>query len=91
MTPQEVWEYTERRFDWGKVHRVMTVVGWEWWHSGVPSVDQLKDKARDLIFQIMKSDCELTALGSGGLYVERYSDDSVELRFVLEQTICDGK
>lgn len=51
----EVWTDIENKFDWEKVHYFMKLVNWEWSNGFsradyyIPTVDQLKETAKDLL------------------------------------------
>ena len=81
-------------FDFEKVHSVMTFLDW-WWLGGsgpghVPTVEQLREKAHNLLLQAVKEK-EYDQVETGGLVVIRSIknkdplDDGLQLLFVLER------
>lgn len=82
-------------FDFDKVQRVMQVVDWKWAFTrsngslSVPSVDDLKDRARVLlesaIRQYQYNDEYPYIVATGGLYAKAW-EDAIELNFILEQS-----
>lgn len=84
-------------FDFDKVQDVMQFVGWHWGlsknESGIPSKDELKKFALDLLIDAAKKH---TWIASGGFrvqYEDPNEDDSlrerfIQLEFVLEE--CEG-
>ena len=81
-------------FDFEKVHNVMNHLGWTWYPTGIPTVDNLRFAARERIESVIKS-CLLDAnpneeyyVSSGGLKATAIKDDYgqitfLELEFVL--------
>lgn len=41
--------YVMERFDFNRVHKVMTALSWEWAGQGVPSVDRIEWEAERLL------------------------------------------
>jgi hypothetical protein len=83
-------------FNFEKVHKVMTMLNWEWFNNdgmGVPTIDQLKDTAISLlndVFEFETRDYEYCS--SGGFKATRY-DDYLELSFYIseyESSILNG-
>lgn len=81
-------------FDFEKVHNAMNHLGWTWYPTGIPTVDNLRFAARERIESVIKS-CLLDAnpneeyfVSSGGLKATAIKDDYgqitfLELEFVL--------
>jgi len=42
-------EYIIQNFDFHKVHKVMEIVDWQWAENGVPTIDELRKQARELL------------------------------------------
>lgn len=94
LTPKQIkqfdaaWKDIDDNFDWGKVHRVMKYVQWEW-HSahGVPRLEQIKEQAKSLLRYLIGEGKSISAIGTGGLYVQRTRGENggkvYELSFVL--------
>ena len=77
-------------YDFERVHKVMETLNWTWASSGgVPSVDELKEQAVDLLIECFqqteknKKDC---LMATGGFEACSYYEDGkidFELRFVI--------
>lgn len=84
-----------KHFDFDKVHKALVALQWQWWDGQgpdkVPTVEQLRKKARHLLQQVTESK-EFRVMGTGGLYAQKYinsedpDDDGLELQFVLEKS-----
>jgi hypothetical protein len=81
-------------FDFDRVHRAMLCLGWEWYYYGIPTIDKLRDGARERMDNAIKGCLEGSLSdtpyysSSGGLKatVEKnnYGQiDFIELEFVL--------
>ena len=82
-------------FDFEKVHSVVTSLSW-WWFGGsgpghVPTIEQLEEKARSLLVQVIKEK-KFDQAETGGLVAIRSIknkdplDDGLQLLFVLERS-----
>ena len=74
-------------FDFDKVEDVMKYLGWKWYttvnsDSKVPSKDELRDKAKELLTIAVK---EHATVSSGGFSAEYNEDDELSLQFVLTE------
>ena len=76
-------------FDFKKVHEVMEFLNWKWAKidgDGIPTVDDLRDEAARLLWDLVNSNNEVIA--TGGFYVQKdfsdYDDPWISLKFVLE-------
>ncbi len=69
-------------FDFVRVHKAMTALNWEWYGIGVPTEQQLKDKARSLLIEMMNQDREIKHLSTGGFACD-YKDGTISLKFVV--------
>lgn len=96
--PLEISDLIEtiiKHFDFDRVHEALTALKWQWWDgegSGkVPTVEQLRRKARQLLQQVA-DDKKISVIGTGGLYAKKYinnedpDDDGLELQFVVEKS-----
>lgn len=52
--------------DFEKIHKTMVALDWEWWYQGVPSIETLKESARDLLEYAWEHKC---STGTGGFWV----------------------
>jgi hypothetical protein len=89
-------------FDFEKCQKAMRAVGWTWYLEGnVPSVERLKESARDRLVSAMelakKDKCSKSTYfsSSGGLkgnaWVNRYGHiEGIRLEFVLTEWDSDG-
>lgn len=68
-------------FDFQKVHKVMQCLEWEWFDTGIPSVEDLKRKARELLENVEPK--HITA--TGGFRASMDSENCLELSFVVEE------
>ena len=57
------------RFDFDKVHKYMTDIDWQWRGEGVPSVNELKRTAINLLVEAVEDKTEVTSVGTGGFRV----------------------
>lgn len=67
---QELIDEILDEFDFGYVHKAMVALNWEW-HSidGVPTVGDLRRKARELLNDLKNS--KNVVVGTGGFYAYR--------------------
>ena len=89
-------------FDFQKCRDVMTFLNWTWFrYEDIPSVDQLKESARDRILSAIeiatKNRCNKATYfsSSGGLkanvWVNKFGHvEGLRLEFVLTDWDCDG-
>jgi len=89
-------------FDWQRCHRTMGLIGWSWHYIGVPTISDLKDRARrlfqDAIEGVKKPDIHHNSYyfaATGGLkavaWKNRYGHIiQLELEFVLTSWDTDG-
>ena len=78
-----------KNFDFGKVHRVMENLNWYWNDTkdgGVPTVEDLKSQAKDLLKKVTEGNYKV--ISSGGFEAE-YRDEVLTLKFVLEEWEID--
>ena len=68
-------------FDFKKVHKIMTLLDWEW-RGKVPTIDDLKYQAKKLLENVMYDD-HCWGMGTGGFYVHK-TEETVNLVFILE-------
>ena len=76
---------TLSRFDFDRVHRAMTLLGWQWQIGDViriPTVPELETQARILLEMLGNS---YSLVSSGGLVAER-TNGELRLRFVIEES-----
>jgi hypothetical protein len=71
-------------FDFEKVHKIMTLLNWEWldftnFSAGVPKIERMKEKVTEMLYSICDSEADYVE--SGGFRVIKY-DDHLELDFV---------
>lgn len=80
-------------FDFDMVHKAMTAVRWQWFSGlgpeSVPTVDQLKAKAKWLLEEVCKLGSE-SIVSTGGLCAFKHLDEDpkyhgLELQFILEE------
>ena len=81
------------KFNWEKVHKVMTLLDWTWFIYGggvrVPNIGELQDNAKRL-FITLKEDLikgnlvEGESVSSGGFWVS-YQYGEIHLKFVVEE------
>ncbi len=69
------------KFDFQKVHKVMTLLDWQWSGQGVPSVENMKSTV-SYLFSILDRENKSDA-STGGFKLERHRDKLV-LTFQLE-------
>lgn len=67
-------------FDFEKVHNIMVALDWKWFGVGVPSVEDLKKQALELLNEICNYD--ITSSSTGGLKAIK-CDDYLELEFII--------
>jgi len=89
-------------FDWVKCHRTMTLIGWEWYFVGIPSITDLKDCASKLfqnaIEGVKKREIPPNSYyysATGGLKATAWKNrfnqiTQVELEFILTSWDSDG-
>lgn len=71
-----------KNFDFKSVHKAMEALNWTWDSTdGVPSVKQLKKKAKKELQEVLEKDCR--ECGTGG-FEASYEDGILTLKFVLE-------
>lgn len=82
------------QFDFDKVRKAMRAVDWVWCFSksktGVPSVNELKKAAKELLDEVAsKAGKEAFWIGSGGLRVNYSPYLGLSLEFILEEVYTD--
>jgi len=78
-------------FDFKRVHTVMVALDWRWCKTvsstldeeSVPTIEEIKEEARDFLTSISKSR-GVTSVHRGGLRVSKLSDGSLHLAFIVE-------
>ena len=78
-------------YDFERVHKAMEALNWEWSSSnGVPSVDELKEQAVDLLircFQHSEKNKEDWCTATGGFEASSYYKEDGEIDFELKFVI----
>lgn len=72
--------------DFEKIHAYMTLVGWDYQDTGVPSIDELKNVARRLLQNLMANK-SFKSFSSGGFNAKRMNDgddEIISLSFTIE-------
>lgn len=81
-------------FDFEKVRKAMELLDWTWLDSrhkwSVPTVEQLRNKARNLLICVIKADSDLVC-STGGLEAEKIVDENpmdcgLTLKFILQSS-----
>jgi hypothetical protein len=82
MAKEEVIEKVLDEFDFYRVKKVMDAIDWQWWDAaeGVPSIAELRRKARELLNYSFEN--YPTRLKTGGFCVEN-KDEVLSLSFEL--------
>lgn len=81
MTNQQKIDEILDNFDFEHVHRAMLALNWTWYSTiAVPSIADLRKKARELLKQLIAKD--LSEIGTGGLRAEKRGD-FLRLSFVV--------
>lgn len=87
MTEQEIIEDIIDEFDFSKVQKVMEALDWTWHDSdGVPTLGQLRKRARYLMKNCIGHDTYVTA--TGGFHVRKETFDGLpfyQLQFVVTE------
>lgn len=95
---QKVINHIIDKFDFDKVHRIMTIMDWQWNIDNdyyIPSADEIKSRAIELLNNtysdiLMDNDLWYDD-GSGGLEVlYDPTEDFLELKFVIEERSFSG-
>lgn len=85
-------------FEWGKVRSVMVCLNWKWAfsksHDGIPSIDELKKFALDLLLNAAKEKTDISSGGFRAVYedaeVYEDADDENKEQFIqLEFIVAD--
>ena len=76
-------------FDFETVHEVMVQLKWAWASAGgVPTVEQIKDEAARLLWDLVNAP-DYDTVATGGLEAwkdfSEYDDPFIELKFVLTE------
>ena len=73
-----------KHFDFDQVHGVMEHLNWGWKDTDgkVPSIDQLKELAEKLLYEVSEKD-EFYNISTGGFRAFKYENGSLELEFVV--------
>ena len=74
------------RFDFKTVHAIMTIMKWEWFGEGVPTIPSLKQTARELLEGCITGDRISSSHSTGGFRATReiWLGGSMEIRLVFE-------
>lgn len=87
MTYQEMENEIMDNFDFGRVHKVMTSLQWEWRDEGVPEVYQLRATARNML----KDAYSIKGFSATGGFWASYKYGSLSLQFVVSDWKCEGE
>jgi len=73
-----------KNFDFEKVHDVMTHLNWTWYDTDgkVPSIDQLKELAKKLLYHAAEKEGFYSS-ATGGFKATKYENGTLELEFIL--------
>jgi hypothetical protein len=77
-------------FNFEAVHNHMISVNWEWANGGwgrtnkVPTVDELRDRAKSLLIDVANSDLENSSSSTGGFHAHKWNWGELELVFAIE-------
>jgi hypothetical protein len=95
-TLDDLIEPVLNHFEFEKVHRAMKVLDWKWIGLGgedfdVPSIDRMRETARNLLVSVVKSRSQYRIAATGGFYAEKIedidpADNGLILRFVLSES-----
>lgn len=70
-------------FDFDRVHEVMTLLGWTWWNvRGIPSVQDLKKRAGELLTEVWEKPNDQYCISTGGFHARKDSGVLI-LEFVI--------
>lgn len=84
MTDRERITYIMNTFNFQKVHRVMIFLEWTWSNGQIPSIEDLRECAKDLLTRLEVAP-SIHSLGTGGFYARRSRFESIlSLEFALE-------
>ena len=80
-------------FDFDKVHKAMTLLGWRWWiretdSLDIPDIPRLRNRARRLMQDAMGSHMPSYSTGTGGFEVHKTTEEGkvyLSLSFVLTE------
>ena len=94
ITQQELIDEILDQFDFQKVKEVMDALNWRWamgTEALVPDIPELRKKARELLWDVIRSKDRNRMIKTGGLVVEKqepiyrgnriFKDGTLELRF----------
>ena len=99
ITPTNTIDFIISQFDFEKVHKMMVKVGWDWHLEGIPTVERLKERARQLLANAAKErlgffkneNWEIgISCSGGGFMATAYCDplkreiEQFDLKFVFE-------
>ena len=79
-----LWKDIEKNFDWVKVNKTMKLLDWYWAfgdNMGIPDVNTLKNKAKDLLYS---SFLDSNTHATGGFFAY-YDGDCLSLSFSLAE------
>lgn len=73
-----------KNFDFEKVHNVMAHLNWTWYDTDgkVPSIDQLKELAKKLLYHVAEEE-RFYSSATGGFKATKYENGTLELEFIL--------
>jgi hypothetical protein len=81
FTKEKHIKYIIKGFDFEKVHEVMKLLNWTWWHlDHIPSVEDLIKEATKLLNELY--DSEYSYIETGGFKVSK-SEDHMSLEFII--------
>lgn len=84
-------DYIINNFDFARVRLVMYNLGWTWFDDSIntPSIERLKDAARELLEDVYDTDIEeFTSTSSGGFKATKL-DDFLSLEFIIANKESD--
>lgn len=80
----KMWQKIDAYFEWKKVFKVMKALNWSWVGIGIPTVDIIKEHAKELAYNTYMS--EYDTAGRGGFYCG-YENGELWLDFTIESCI----
>lgn len=84
ITQQQLIDEILDQFDFEKVKKVMDALNWTWamgTKAHVPDTPELRKKAREMLWGLVRSRRQSRRIKAGGLVVEKDDDGTLELRF----------
>lgn len=91
-TTDEKIENILDNFNFEEMHKVMTFLNWTWYNDKVPTIDELKEKAKALLnrlHELLKKENKVSVCSGGFRVIGERVGETISLELLFECTSWD--